>query len=201
MKRFGLIVMFCGLILPLLTMAKMGVGIVGIGKINVDQPLKPGLIYTLPSLVVANTGDEASDYSVTVQFREKQEQLKASKDWFSFEPKNFHLEPDQTQIVTIRMTLPVKGVKPGDYFAFLQAYPIQKTDVVGTSIGIAAAAKLYFTVVPVNFFAGIYYRLISLVALYNPWSYVVLYTILAAILVMILRRFISFNIGINLKKK
>lgn len=181
-------------------MAKMGVGI-GTGKIYVDQSLKPGLIYTLPPLVVINTGDEASDYSVTAQSRENQEQLKTAKEWFSFEPETFHLDPNQSQVVTIRLTLPVKGVKPGDYFAFLQAFPVQKTDVVGASVNIAAAAKLYFTVVPTNFFAGIYYRLISLMALYNPWSYVVLFTILAVILIMILRRFISFNIGINLKKK
>lgn len=200
MKKFSLAIVVCGLLIPFLTMAKMGVG-VGTGKINVDQTLKPGLIYTLPSLVVINTGDEASDYTVTAKTREAQDQLKPDPSWFSFEPSTFYLEPNKSQIVAIKMTLPIKSVRPGDYFSFLQAFPVQATDVSGTSVNIAAAAKLYFTIAPSNFFVGVYYRIISLMKLYSPWSQVILYTILATMLVLIIRRFVSFNIGINFKKK
>ena len=200
MKKSTLAVVVVCLFLPFWALAKIGVG-VGTGKIVVDQPMKPGLIYTLPPLVVLNTGDEASDYGVTIQHRENQEQMKPAKEWFSFEPSSFHLNPGESKVVQIKLTLPIKGARPGDYFAFLQAYPKQKAGVSGTSVNIAAAAKLYFTIVPSNFFAGIYYRIVSLLTLYSPWGYIVLVVIGATLLLGILRRFISFNIGLSVKKK
>ena len=184
---------------PVLVLAKIGVG-VGIGKIQVDQPLKSGLIYTLPTFVLVNTGDEPSEYGVQIVFHENQKEMRPDKEWFKFEPSQFYLEPNQSQLVQIKLTLPIKGARPGDYFAFLQGFPIAKTAVAGqTSVGIAAATKLYFTVAPANIFVGIYYRLASLFNLYSPWSYVVLAIVIAALLVVILRRFISFNIGIRKK--
>lgn len=101
---FGVLICLC---LPLLLTAKVGVGI-GTGKIEIDQAMKAGLIYDLPSLVVLNTGDEASDYTVAIQHRENQTQIKPDKEWFSFEPLNFHLESGQTQLVNIKLTLPIK---------------------------------------------------------------------------------------------
>ena len=91
------------------------------------------------------------------------------------------------------------GAEPGDYFAFLQGRPLQKTETGMTSIGVAAATKLYFTVAPANIFVGIYYRIASLATLYSPWSYIVSAIVIAALLIAILRRFISFNIGIRKK--
>ena len=102
---------------------------------------------------------------------------------------------------TVKLTLPVMGAKPGDYFAFLQGRPLQKTESGMTSVGIAAATKLYFTVAPANIFVGIYYRLDSLYKLYSPWSYVISAIVIAALLVVILRRFFSFNIGFSRRKK
>jgi len=194
---FGVLICLC---LPLLSVAKVGVGI-GTGKIEIDQAMKAGLIYDLPSLVVLNTGDEASDYTVAIQHRENQAQIKPDKEWFSFEPLNFHLEPGQMQLVNMKLTLPIKGAIPGDYFAFLQGRPLQKTENGMTSVGIAAATKLYFTVAPANIFVGIYYRLGSLYKLYSPWSYVISAIVIAALLVVILRRFFSFNIGFSRRKK
>jgi hypothetical protein len=205
MKKFSFLILELVFFLPVLVLARIGVG-VGTGKIVVDQPLKPGLIYTLPSLMVLNTGDEPGEYGVSIEYHEGQETnpemgLKPAKEWLSFEPKKFHLEPGQAQQVQIKLSLPVKGVKPGQYFAYLEGHPVKK-DVVGqTTIGVAAAAKLYFRVAPANFFAGIYYRITSLFALYSPWSYVVLAIVVAAILIALFRRFFSFNIGISFKKK
>lgn len=200
MKKALITVLGVGLLLPLLAMAKIGVG-VGTGKIILDQPAKPGLIYSLPSFTVINTGDEASEYEVTLEHRENQPELKPAKDWFSFEPANFYLEPGKTQVVQTKLSLPVKGVKPGDYFAFLSAHPVKKADTAGISIGVAAASKLYFTVQPANIFTGIYFRAVSLLALYRPWSYVILAVIIVSLAVMIFRRFFSFNLGVSLKKK
>jgi len=183
---------------PILALAKIGVG-VGIGKIYVDQPLKSGLIYTLPTFVLVNTGDEPSEYGVQIVFHENQKEMRPAKEWFKFEPSQFYLEPGQSQLVQIKLTLPIMGAEPGDYFAFLQGRPLQKTETGMTSIGVAAATKLYFTVAPANIFVGIYYRIASLATLYSPWSYVVSAIVIAALLIAILRRFISFNIGIRKK--
>src|SRR3989338_4663466 len=185
---------------PVLVLAKIGVG-VEIGKIQVDQPLKNGLIYTLPTFVLVNTGDEPSEYGIQIVYHENQKEMRPAKEWFKFKPSQFHLEPGQSQLVQIKLTLPVMGAKPGDYFAFLQGRPLQKTESGMTSVGIAAATKLYFTVAPANIFVGIYYRLDSLYKLYSPWSYVISAIVIAALLVVILRRFFSFNIGFSRRKK
>lgn len=200
MKKITILIFGFALLLPVLALAKIGVG-VGTGKIQIDQPLKPGLIYTLPPLTVLNTGDEPSEYGVGIQHRENQPQMIPSKEWFSFEPSQFHLEPGKMQVVQIKLTLPVSGVKPGEYFAFLQGFPVSKATAGATSVGVAAAAKLYFTVAPANFFAGIYYRAISLLKLYSPWSYVISAVVVAALLVVLLRRFFSFNFGVSLRKR
>ncbi|MDD5071467.1 MAG: hypothetical protein PHQ42_01895 [Patescibacteria group bacterium] len=200
MKKAAILIFF-GLILvfPVLALAKIGVG-VGIGRIEIDQPLKAGLIYTLPSLVIINTGDEPSDYGVQIAFHESQKQLRPAKEWFKFEPAEFYLEPGQSQLVQVKLTLPIRGAQPGDYFAFLQGRPLRKTESGMASVGVAAATKLYFTVTPANFFMGLYHRIVSVMSLYSPWSYVVLAVIVAALLIATFRRFFSFNIGVSRKK-
>jgi hypothetical protein len=201
MKKAVVIILGLVFLFPCLAIAKIGVG-VGTGKIVLDQPAKPGLIYSLPVFVVINTGDEPSEYEVSIQHRENQPELKPPKDWFSFEPAQFYLEAGQTQSVQTKLSLPVRGASPGDYFAFLSAHPvIKKSEGGATSIGVAAASKLYFTVAPANFFSGIYYRAVSLFKLYSPWSYVVSAIIIAALAVLLFRRFFSLNFGVSLKKK
>ena len=48
-----------------LAFASIGVG-VGTGKIELDEILRPGLDYSLPPITVINTGDEASEFILTV---------------------------------------------------------------------------------------------------------------------------------------
>ena len=187
------------LLLPMLALAKIGVG-VGTGKITVDQPLKPGLIYTLPSLSVVNTGDEPGEYGVSIEYHEGQEQradmgLRPNKEWFKFEPESFYLEPGQSQPVQIKLSLPIKGVKPGKYFAYLEGHPVKKNVGGQTSIGVAAAAKLYFTVAPANIFQGIYYRFISLYSRYHPWDTIILALIFAALVLRFISKRFKFQIA------
>lgn len=205
MKKACIIIFGLMLFLPVLAFAKVGVG-VGTGKIIVDEQLKPGLIYTLPVLPVLNTGDEPGEYGVSIEYHEGQETradmgLKPLEEWFSFVPSNFHLEPGQVQTVEIRLNLPIKGVRPGQYFVYLEAHPVQESVAGQTRVGIAAATKLWFTVEPANFFSGVYYRVVSLLTLYSPWSYVALAILGVVILIALFRRFFSFNVGISFKKK
>lgn len=168
---------------PSFTSARIGVG-VGNGKIQVDKQLKAGGIYELPALPVLNTGDEPGEYGVSVEFQEDAPELRPSREWFAFEPANFSLQPGEVKLVKVKLTLPVK-TEPGDYFAYLEGHPIKKSEAGKTSIGVAAAAKLYFTVAPANFFQGLYYRFASLYTRYHPWDTVALSAILVAALAVL----------------
>ena len=174
--------------------ASIGVG-VNLGKIEIDEPLKPGGIYNFPSLGVINTGDEPGDYEVEITYHQDQPQLRPAQEWFSFEPQQFYLEPGASQSVAVKLTLPVK-TKPGDYFAYLEAHPIIKAGP-GTTIGVAAATKTYFTVIPANIRQAITHRISSFFTMYAPWTYVVLAIVIAAIIIAIFRKFFAFQIGIR----
>lgn len=195
-KVILLALLFSFLLFPALAFARIGVG-VATGKIKVQDKLKPGIIYNLPALTVINTGDVPSDYEVDVTYYEKQPQLKPPNDWFIFSPQRFHLDPGKVQIINIKLNLPI-SVTPGDYFGFLEAHPIQKDTVGKTTIGIAAATKLYFTLVPANIFYGLYYKIISFWEIYAPWPQRVLTVIVLIGALLFIRKF--FNIQIGLKK-
>lgn len=182
------------LVLPLVSFSKIGVG-VGTGKIQMDEPLKPGSIYTIPPITVFNTGDEASNYQINIEGRINISEMIPKQEWFIFEPKKFYLEPGQSQLVQIQIVLPVRGVKPGDYFAFLTASPVQEFEGGKTSIGIAAATKLYFTVIPANIFQGMYYRFISLYARYHPWNTIVLVIVSLATFIAIFKKKFKIQIA------
>lgn len=187
--------------------ARVGVG-VATGKIQVKEPLKAGKIYLLPTLVVSNTGTEPSWYEPGIEYHEGQETnpdmgLKPPREWFSFEPAEFYLEPGQAQKVEIRLTVPLKA-KPGDYFCYLEGRSLRKdTGTGGAKIGVAAAAQVYFIILPANIWQAIYYRVSDLMKIYSPWSWVVLWLIIGAIVILILRaifkRFFKLQIGITKK--
>jgi len=180
------------LILPIVVFGRIGVG-VGNGKIQIDKPLKAGGIYNLPPLPVLNTGDEPGEYGVSVEYQENVPQLRPAREWFHFEPQSFHLDPGQVQLVKITLTLPTK-TQPGDYFAYLEGHPVKKSVVGQTSIGVAAAAKLYFTVAPANIFQGIYYRFISLYFRYYPYDVIILAIIFVVVLIFIFKKYFKFQI-------
>lgn len=185
---------------PMEVFGKIGVGI-GTAKIELNEVLNPGSIHSLQPLSVVNTGDEATDYEVGIEFQENVSEMRPQKEWFVFSPTQFQLEPKENKIVEISLNLPVKVV-PGKYFAYLEARPLKKvTNNEGAAIGIAAAAKLYFEVKPASFLSGIYYKLLSLWKKYSPWTWVVSVILAVSILLTILSRFVTFNIGIGKKEK
>jgi hypothetical protein len=200
MKKTIVLVFAFVFLMPVLALAKIGVG-VGTGKIVMEQALKPGLTYTPPPLMVINTGNEPADYGVSVGYRENQPEMKPPSEWFSLEPSEFRLEPNQVQAVQIKINLPVKGAVPGDYFAFLEGHPLNKVQSGATTIGVAAAAKLYFKVAPANIWQALYYKYSYWFKAHSPWSLVVFWVIVAAAVVLILRRFFTFNIGIGRKQQ
>ena len=200
MHIFGLGLFFLTAVLisfPDLAVAKIGVG-VSTGKIRVDEPLKAGGVYELPPLVVINTGDEPSSYSVGVEYRANQPEIRPERAWFRFTPETFQLEPGKAQKVNIQLTLPVK-TPPGDYFAYLEGRPVYGEREGSTRIGIAAAAKLNFTVAPANFLQGLYWRALYFWNAWSPWTYIAIAIFVGAALLLLARRFLSLNIGLRKK--
>lgn len=182
--------------LPNSVWAKIGVG-VNTGKIQVDENLKAGMIYKLPSITVINTGDEPAEYETGITYHQDQPELLPDQDWFIFTPQEFHLEPGEGQLVEIKINLPLK-MEPGNYFAYLEGRPIATVKKGTTSLGVAAASKLYFTVVPANIFYAIYYKVVSFFKVYAPWPQRVGIAILIVSLLLIFKKF--FNIQINLRR-
>lgn len=193
LKISFILLFYLVILLPTVVFGRIGIG-VGTGKIQIGEPLKAGGIYDLPVLPVLNTGDEPGEYGVSVEYHEGVPQLRPAREWFHFEPKSFHLEPGKVQIVKITLALPAK-TQPGDYFAYLEGHPVKKSVAGQTSIGVAAAAKLYFTVTPANIFQGIYYRFISLYSRYHPYDTIVLAIIFAAALILIFRKRFKIQIA------
>lgn len=177
--------------------ARIGVGI-GTGKIVVEDKLKPGEIYKLPSVAVLNTGDEPGEYEVGITYHEKQPELQPPERWFNFRPPKFNLKPGEVKMVEVLLNLPIKA-KPGNYFAYLEGRPIIKSNDGSTRIGVAAAAKLYFTVIPANILWAVYYKLNSLWLLYAPWPKRMTIGLGLLLIIIVFKKF--FKIQINLKKK
>lgn len=198
MKKYLFLLFFIFALFPTAAFARIGVG-VATGKIVVTQKLKPGIIYNLPPFTVLNTGDVPSDYEVAVTYFEKQFQLKPPNDWFIFSPRTFHLDPGKVQVVTIKINLPI-ATTPGDYFGFLEAHPIQKSKMGQTTIGIAAATKLYFTIVPANIFQAIYYKITSFWTIYSPWPQGALVLLLVVLAILLARKHLNIQIGVKKSK-
>lgn len=197
LKKILLGAIFLLAVLPLTSNARLGVG-VGSGKIQVDGKLKPGGFYELPLLPVLNTGDIPANYALGIEYNETQPEKRPEKTWFEFRPATFHLEPGKVQPVKIIVNIPIKAI-PGDYFAYLEAHPVASPEAGVTSVGIAAASKLYFTVAPANFLQGVYYKLSFLFQKYTPWSWVVLGILFLIILITTFKS--KFNLQISLAKK
>ena len=184
-------------VFPTKVQARIGVG-VGTGKIVVDEKLKSGIIYDLPSISVVNTGDEETDYALDITYQQDQPELQALKSWFSFSPSEFHLSPGSMQSVKVTLSLPLKTV-PGDYFAYIEAHPVKKDENGSTSVSIAAASKLYFTVLPSSFLQGIYYRVTSFWVKYTPWTNILAAVVVTMVLVSLFKRFFNFNVQVKKK--
>jgi hypothetical protein len=131
-----------------------------------------------------------------VSYHEKQSELQPLREWFTFKPDDFALEPGGSQVVSISLTLPL-DTKPDQYFAYLEASPHMTVDGGSTSVGIAAASKLYFNVKPSNFLSGVVYRIVSLWNYYQPWTnrLAIFFGTLTALLIA--KRFFRLSININ----
>lgn len=201
MKKIITLLLLLSFVVPSMALARVGVG-VGTGKVIMDIPLKAGSIYDIPTVTVINTGDETAEYEMDVTYHSDYEGNWPEKEWFEFSPNVFTLEPGKSQTVNVRLSLPVKA-EPKDYYAFLEARPTKRPESHGggASIGIAAAAKLEFSIDPSNVFEALYYRTATFFAINAPWSYIILAVVVVAILGQTFRKKFKFKVKLDIDKK
>jgi len=185
-----LLTLFC---LPLIAWAnRIGVGVTT-GIIRLENQLKPGKTYDLPSIGIVNTGEVPINYQLSISYDADQSQLRPESDWFTFFPQEIYLEPGVSQAVEIVVKLPVKA-NPGDYFAYLEVAPAADTGP-GTRIGVAAATRLYFSVQPANIFQAFYYSFSEFYAKFHPWNTIILALIFLSTLILILKKKFKIQIA------
>jgi hypothetical protein len=171
--------------------ADIGVG-VDIAEIVIDEVLAGGNTYSLPAVGVANTGDRTTGYEVEITYMNGQEEMAPSADWFQFDPQRFSLEAGTSRKVGISLHVP-RDAPTGQYFALIEAHPVVGGGG-GTTIGIAAATKLRFSVgrdVSVLTAIGDFLRD------HAPHTYVGLGLIAAIVVVLLLRRFLRFRFSVQ----
>ena len=184
---------------------EIGVG-VGLGIVNIKKPLAPGGIYHLPDLPVVNTGEVPGTYHVRADVMRNPTGVRNPKglspeplgleNAFRFSPQKFPLEPDQSQLVSVTLTLPLNTLD-GDYLVYLEASPIQNPQK-GVGIGPAAATKLYFTVKSGTVLGAIRSRIVTFV-LNRPEVYLLLAAILLLNAGLILRRHFRLRLRVESK--
>lgn len=189
------LVVFVCLLGPATALASVGVG-VGTGRIAVKEPLRSGGIYRLPAITVFNTGTQRATYSMSVTLNQTQPQIKPDPAWISFSPRSFSLDPGKSEVVTPTAHLPL-ATKPGKYFAYLEAHPDRTVKQGTTTVGVAAATKLSFTVAASNVLIAIFYRLLALYQLYEPWTQIATVLLVAGIVALVLRRHLHFSIRVS----
>lgn len=175
--------------------ARLGVGI-NVGRIEVNEPLLSGGIYSVAKMSVINTGTQAADYGLGVSYMEKQAEKEPPKTWFAFSPSRFRLKPGAARTVEISLVIPVSA-EAGDYFALVEAHPI--IEKKGVNVGIAAAAKASFTVKSSSLLWSIINRLLTWFTTNAPYSYAAAALIVAAAVGLTLKRFFKFSLRIERK--
>ncbi len=143
----------------------------GIGKLIMNVPLRAGGQHQLPALPVTNSGTSAGSYTVVVNTLVGQEELSPDPAWFTFLPQRFDLTPGQEQDVAVTLTLPWL-LQPGVYACLLQTGPAVAEQ--GAAVGVAAAARLTFTVEHGNILTATLYNVTDAIQSRAPWSYLIL---------------------------
>lgn len=175
-------------------LAAKGVGI-NLGSIAVNETLYPGRRYDLATMVVTNTGTELANYAFTLVFREGQEELQPERSWVVTEPRELSLPPGRQAPVRVVLRLPLNA-RPGRYFAFLAAHPVEPASG-GVSIGVAAATRLSFTVGPASPWMAAWFWLTDRMQRTAPWSYILIGLVFLTALVTALSRRYTLKIQIK----
>jgi hypothetical protein len=177
--------------------AAKGVSI-NVGSVAVDDVLYPGRSYHLATIAVRNTGTDTDDYTFSFIYAEGQEELRPDASWLVLQPETVTLEPGEQAAIRVGLRLPVK-VRPGEYFAFLTAHPVLPAEGA-VAVGVAAAARLRFEVVPASFIQGLMFRAGDWFAKNAPWSYLLAGAAALSLLWTVVRRKFAVSVQVRRRK-
>lgn len=176
--------------------ADVGVG-VDLGRVALDEAVRPGGRYRLPTLTVSNPGDEAGSYRVRVTDPGEPGREAPPEAWFRLKPARFWLEPGAAQPVEISLELPV-GAKPGRYAAYLEARPAGEG--AGVRVGAAVATLVTFEVTPSSRWEA--WRLLAARMLddHSPWPQLAAAVLLVAGVTVLLHRRLRIHITVRRRR-
>jgi hypothetical protein len=116
----------------------------GAGTIRVDEPLHAATRYSLGVVRVWNPARLTSRYHMSLEVISGRTAPPAA--WVRFEPEQFTLATGESRTVRITMQVPA-GARAGNYEALLSATAGDPdAPDSGARVGVAAAARLLFTV-------------------------------------------------------
>jgi hypothetical protein len=145
--------------------ADRGVGVT-IGRIDVNDKVKPGGQYDLPAIGILNTGSQEEDYKLGLAFLTDRTERRPAPTWIQFSPSIVRIEPGKSRMVDVRLIVP-DGAEPGDYFALLEA---SVGDQTTDSTLAGAATKLTFTVAPSSWLDAQWTRINRWLDDNQPWT-------------------------------
>lgn len=181
-------------LIPVISFGKTGVGL-NTSDIKIEETIKPGGIYTLSSLQVKNTGDAETKYAMSVIHHEGQEQLMVPPEWVKFTPETFTLRGGESRFIEVELNIPFSA-EAGDYRAYLESRVVRDK-----GIGVAAAAKLSFSVDEGTFAQALMSRMLTRLDYYKPWTYILLWVFVASVPLAIIKRKFEFKLNIKSKKR
>ena len=176
--------------LPVPAFATQGVS-VDLGRVEVDEPLRAGQRYQLPTIGVTNPGTESATFEVSVDARAGVDA--APDDWFRLAPSSFELDPGDTQPVAVELVLP-PGARPDRYEQLLSA-KLVVGESGGTTVGAAAASILTFEVVPSTLVEGLWLSIVSFFRAGQPWTTAAVIAAAVVVLVGWVRRNFEFAVS------
>ena len=174
--------------------ADAGIGIT-MGKIQVDEELKPGGRYALPAVGVINTGDRQQQYRVLISYLEEGGTLRPPQRWVELDPSRFVLDAGKTQTVGVTITLPA-GAEPGHYFALIEAQMVNEGD---QSLQAGVATKLTFSVAESGWLEATRRQINNLIDDTMPWSFLLPGLALAAVVLRASQRWLRFRLPFEMR--
>lgn len=147
---------FLLLAFPAAAAASIGVGI-QVGPVRLAGIAHAGQTYDLPPVYVVNTGTEPETVRLDVQRLSKGTGRDVPRAWFKPGQTDVHLDPKQSATIPVQLVVPADATL-GPYFSDVVAHGSASIQAGQTTLGVAAATKLQFTVgkaVPAGFWSSL----------------------------------------------
>lgn len=130
---------------PVASKASIGVGVQA-GPVRLGNVAHPGGSYALPSVYVVNTGTQTELVSVRIQRLSRGTGRPVPPSWIRAGP-GVQLAPRHAARVSLQLIVP-GDAGTGEYLSDVVAYGSVRMSVGQANLGVAAATKLQFRVVP-----------------------------------------------------